>query len=272
MLRDCLNHYENVADTYLSIDWRKANKNELCYKCCEYENKDNRLYNAYFSALIVRYWHLIAKNAKQARGAYNEYDCYNWLVDSIVSTITTKLWLNPESTLYKDPLAPDKSINVRMKSHRQGFYQWSNCEKRADSITKNRSMETLFEDCGDSAFPVQDDISHNIDSELTIKDLIVREFNKKNYMGSFIVYGIVNADVFDRVFEGQKSYTKFNKKKLSSFVRHLDSSFCTEFSNVTKLSKEDVKIAVEKCKGLSRVRVYTIIDNTLASLPKKLAK
>lgn len=272
MLKESYKQYETVADTYLDIDWRKENKNKLCYKCCEYEGTNERLYNAYFSALICRYWQLISKNNFRGKGAYTEYDCYNWLVDSIVATIKTKLWLDPESTLYNDPLAADKSINVRMRSHRQGFYQWSNCDKRADSITRTLSLDSLLEESGDESMPLDLSLCDTIDYAISLRDLIIKEFNKKNYLGSFIVYGIVNADVFDIIKSNEKTYTKFNKKKLSSYVRHLDKTFCEEFSYTTKLPEEDVKIAVDKCKDLSRFRVYTIIDNVLTTLPKKLAK
>ena len=120
--------YEQVANTYIKDDWKNMDKNELCFKCCEFEGKDNKMYEAYLCAIIVRYWSLIGANYRQGKGAYSESECYDWLIDSINGTLSTKSWLNPESSLYNDKLAPDKSINVRMKSHRQGFYQWSNCK------------------------------------------------------------------------------------------------------------------------------------------------
>jgi hypothetical protein len=66
---------------------------------------------------------------------------------------------------------------------------------------------------------------------MSINDLIVDEFSNKNYMGSFVVYGIINANVIDIIKDGDSKYTKFNKKRLSSFVRHLDDDFCKQFSN-----------------------------------------
>jgi hypothetical protein len=104
-----------MADDFIKDeDWRSVDRNYLCFKCCEYENKDDTLFNAYLSAIIVRYWHLIKSNLFRGKGAYSCQDCYNWLIDSILGTLKTKSWLNPDSSLFNDPLAPDKSINVRM--------------------------------------------------------------------------------------------------------------------------------------------------------------
>ena len=271
MLKDYVKNYSDYADAVIGKEWRNMGRSDLCFSCCEFEDKDKSLYNAYLCALVVRYWHLIRSNVVQGSGAYDENDCYNWLIDSILGTIHAKSWLNPESSLYNDPLAPDKSINVRMKSHRQGFYQWSNCQKRSGDFSINSSYESLFEDCGDAAFPIDDTTQNTIDYNMSVNDLIRKEFSNKNYMGSFTIYGIINADVFDYIKEGKDRYTKFNKKKLSSYVRHLDDDFCREFSDTIDLPVEDVKKAVDCCKSLSRIRVYTIIDNTINGLSKKLS-
>lgn len=271
MLKGYAKNYADIADNSIKEDWRKMDRSDLCYKCCEYEGKNDKMYNAYFCAILVRYWHLIKKNVAQSSGAYDEQDCYNWLVDSIIGTLSAKSWLNPNSSLFNDPIAPDKSINVRMKSHRQGFYQWSNCQKRSGDFTINNSYEQLFDAYGDLPFPIDSEWSENVDHDLSVYSLIKKEFKNKNYMGSFVVWGIINADVFDVVKDSDKKYTKFNKKKLSSFIRHLDDDFCDEFASNLGIDKKEVVDAVNICSELSRVRVYSIIDATLNSLPKKLS-
>ena len=60
MLREYRLIYETKADAYLcDFDWRKADKNMLFFKYCDYETANPKLSEAYLSALLVRYWHLI---------------------------------------------------------------------------------------------------------------------------------------------------------------------------------------------------------------------
>ena len=261
-----------VADDCLGYGWRDADKNQLCYSCCDCEQRgDKRLYEGYLAAIISRYWQLIGSNYLRGKGAYSVQDCYNWLIDSILGTLREKSWLNPKSSLYNDPIAPDKSINVRMQSHRQGFYQWSNCKKRSGQFTLNTSYEGLYEAFGDSAFPEDNSLYKDAIGNLCIYDLIVSEFNNKNYMGSFVVYGIINANVIDVVQKEGKIYTQFNKGRLTSYVRRLDTHFCKEFSMQYNIPLQDVELAVSCCKKLKRRRVDSIIDNTIGGLTKKLS-
>ena len=273
MLKACFNGYVNVADSVLGdiVDWRKEDKNTLCYKCCEYEGKDDKLFNGYLSALLVRYWQLIGCNYKMGKGVYGLEDCYNWLIDSVLGTIKAKSWLNPESSLYNDPIAPDKSINVRMKSHRQGFYQWSNKQKRAGEFTLRDSYEMLFDTIGESAFPIDEyKINEDYIEYIDIKNCVKSEFEDKNYVSSFMLHSIINYDVFDLVKEqdGVKRI-QFNKKKLYSTLRGMDDKFGNTFSDMYEIDKSDVNVAIDSCSELSRIRLHNLIDKSIEKFSKK---
>ena len=269
MLSEYLKNFTVIADSNIE-GWRNIDKNKLCFLCCENEHNET-LYNAYLSAIIVRYWGLIRSNVRQGNGAYDEWDCYNWLIDSILGTIKTKSWLNPESSLYNDSAAPDKSINVRMKSHRQGFYQWSNCKKRSLNFTSNYSYEQLYDLCGDKAFPSVEDLS--VDSNLTsmyINKYIESEFKDKNYISSFLLHTILNYDVFDAVKDDNgKKEMQFNKKKLYSTLKHMDDDFANKFSTIYEFDSEEVNEARNQCVSLSRVRLYQLIDKSIEKISKK---
>ena len=272
MLNDYLKNYISLADdTLKEEDWRHMDKNELCLKCCGEKclSGESDKYHGYLSALMVRYWHLIKSNYKQGKGAYSEDECYNWLVDSILGTIKSESWLNPKSSLYNDPLAPDKSINVRMKSHRQGFYQWSNCKKRSGDFTINNSYEHLYDIAGDSAFPRVDGSYHDETSLMDASNYIVREFKNKNYVSSFILHSILHENVFDLVKDDNGTpHFEFSKKRLYSSIWNIDEDYKREFTNTYKISKDDVDVAADICGNLTRVRLYTLIDKSMEKLSK----
>ena len=155
-----------------------------------------------------------------------------------------------------------------MKSRRQGFYQWSNAKKRAESFTSTLSMDKLVEDSGDSKLPYCDDVN-DLHNYLDIKNLIISEFKDKNYMSSFIIDGIINAPVIDLTREKDGFvYSEFNKKKLSKHLRHIDDRYCNIFSQMYNLPLDEVTYARDCCVDLSSTRIYTLLKNTLHKLSK----
>lgn len=251
----------------LGDSWRKENKNVLFYKYCEYEVSEPNLAEAYLAAITARYWNLINSYYAQGKGAYEAEDCYEWLTDVIAYAVRAKPW-QKGGTLDGDPNGPDKTINVCMKSRRQGFYQWSNAKKRAESFTSTLSMDKMMEDSGDSKLPYYDDVN-DLHNYLDIKNLIISEFKDKNYMSSFIIDGIINAPVIDLTREKDGYlYTQFNKKKLSKHLRHIDDRYCNLFSEMYNIPLDEVTQARDCCTSLSSTRIYTLLKNTLHKLSK----
>lgn len=273
MLKEYRLIYETKADAYLSdIDWRHMNKNHIFNKYCEYENINPKLAEAYLSALIVRYWHLIKTYYNQGSGAYTAEDCYYWLVH-VISWATKHKPGQKGGSMENDPNGPDKYINVSMKSRREGFYQWSNAAKRSAYFTQSTSLEKMIEDTGDANLPYFDNVNDMIEF-MDIKDLVVSQFKNKLYMGAFIIDGILNAPVIDTITDKNSGsvYTEFNKKKLSKHIRNMDDNYCKLFSKMYNIPESDVIQARDECCDLSATRIYNYMKNTLLKLKKNIVE
>ena len=274
MLKEYRLNYERTADAYLTdFDWRKADKNMLFFKYCEYERSNKKLSEAYLSAVIVRYWHLISTYCSKSSGAYDAETVYEWLVHCIQYAKDHKPW-EKGGKLEGQTNGPDKAINIYMKSMRQGFYQWSNAAKRSVYFTQSTSLEKVMEDTGDAQLPYCDDVSSLVDF-LDIKKLVQDDFKNKLYMGAFIIDGIINAPVIDTIIDKSNKdaptvYTQFNKKKLSKHIRNMDENYCKTFSEIYDIPEVDVLTARNECSDLSSTRIYNYMKNTLDKLKKDM--
>ena len=265
MLDNYRHAYENVADTYIEEDWRKENKNNLFHKYIEYELTQPKKAEAYLCAIIVRYWNLINSYYAQGKGAYTVEDVHDRLLEVTHCALRDRPWVKGSGNrLEGDKNGPDKYINVCMKSRRQGFYQWSNATKRAESFTEY-SLEKAMEDTGDAKLPGIDDVK-DLDFYIDLKKHIKKEFENKNYMYSFLIDGIINAPVMDYVRENDGVYSQFNKKKLSKHIRLMEDSYCKTFSQMYDIPEKDVLEAKKECSQLSSTRIYTILKHSLKEL------
>ena len=276
MLREYRLIYETKADAYLyDFDWRKADKNMLFFKYCDYETVNPKLSEAYLSALLVRFWHLITSYYNKGSGAYDAETVYEWLIHCIQYAKDHKPW-EKGGNLEGQKNGPDKAINIYMKSMRQGFYQWSNAAKRSAYFTQLTSLEKVIEDTGDAQLPYFDDVNSTVEF-LDIKKLVQDEFNNKLYMGAFIIDGIINAPVIDTIIDKNSKdtptlYTQFNKKKLSKHIRNMDDNYCKTFSKIYDIPECEVITARNECCELSSTRIYNYMKNTLAKLRKNMQK
>ena len=270
MLKEYKQLHEKQATEHLGESWRKENKNNLFYKCLEYENTNKTLYNAYFSAIIARYFNLVVSYTFKSKGAFSAEDCYEWLLDVIMRALKERPWENGSGNrLENDKNGPDKYINVCMKSRVQGFYQWSNAAKRADSFTVQTSLETMLETTGDSQLPGFDS-NEEIISNVILKNIVRERFEDNDFTGAFIIDGIVNYPCID--FEQDKDskylYSQFNKKKLSKHIRLLDDNYCKTFSTLYDVPLKKVLDAKNICNQLSSTKIYTKLNKTLLKLSK----
>ena len=266
MLDDYRRACEATADVTLGTEWRKEDKNDLFKKALANKGVNPKLFDAYVSAILVRYWNSINRNCIISGGAYDEYDAYVWLVDAALWTIEYRPWTKPELKLFNEKTGPDKCMNACLKSARAGFYQWSNAKKRADSYTKVTSLEGLSEVCGDAGTPLIDQFE-GFEVSTDIKEIIYNEFVNDNVVHAFVIDGICNADCIDyeKLPDGSRNIW-FNKKKLSKHVRNLDDNYCELFAKTYGLDIDKVMEAKEYCLKMSSDRVYTVLRSCIDRL------
>ena len=118
--------------------WKTMNKNDLVNKYIEVED-NAELADAYMSAILCRYWGIIASFRKNSfRSIHDETIYYDWLTYAVMRAIDKRRWKDPQNKLYNDPNGPDKVINRCLKCARLGWYQQSNRPgKKANHATES---------------------------------------------------------------------------------------------------------------------------------------
>lgn len=244
--------------------WENLSKNDLCRAYVE--NKENpEIQNAYVSAILYRYWNLIAKYYYQSSNCATPEECYGWLVDSVCCCVNLAAWENPDSSIYKDPNGPDKVINRCMKCARLTYYQFINRKKRRDEFGL-LSIDELKETYGNGApEPYDPEQDHDI-SSVIIKDHIVQEFYRKNYFVCFLIYFILYGNVFDVTTSENSIFSEFNLRKLCKLMNTLDEQTLINFSERLCIPLQAVQKSAEYIKCVSSDNMRKKVQQTLESL------
>lgn len=242
MLEAARELYERTADSYIE-DWRTADKNYLVKKACEFPNGLEK--DAYVAAIMCRYWNKIPKFYYMCKMVTTPEEIHMWLTIAVLYALNKQPWNNPKCNIYGDPNGPDKVINRVMASHRITFYQQLNRYNRKIN-SDTLSLNTLTDEYKDVFSP-----SYKDKYEFENNDIVIKLFNKKEYMLSFILDAIL--------YEGINCDLE-NTKKLCSHLRNLDDNHCKIFSYrydiplekvtdsityITKLSNNNLKKKVE---------------------------
>ena len=231
MLNDYKNLCKQSADLVID-NWEHLSKNELCNLYLENEN-DELLANAYFSALLYKYWNLIPKFHSLSYNVAEPEDVYGWLVDSISYALHHRRWTESDSGIYKDSAGPDKVINRRMKCARLTYYQFINRKKRKQDFDV-LSLDELQETLNDNLEVPEVEI--NLDTySLDLLNFVKEIFNQKDYFLAFLIDILINENIFEKV-----SNANFNIKKVVKIFKRLDIAFCKRFASTYDLNEESV--------------------------------
>lgn len=264
MLEEYKEAFRRCADT---IDgWRDLSKNELCFRCVEYKN-DSRLHNAYFAAIMYKYWHLISKYYYQSSNVATWEDCYDWLEDSVYWALELNAWNDKNSSIYKDPNGPDKMINRCMKCARLTFYQYINRKKRRDNFGL-LSLEEMSEQFGVTVKEPEVEEFEDTVTSWSIKEYIKQQFDKKDYFIAILLDLIMTQDPFDRIVdkESHSTYTKFSRNKLSRSFNRIDDIYINEFSRKYKIPLETTKLGFSYVTSIKPNLLKAKIDTALERL------
>ena len=228
------------------------------------ENENNYLADNYFSALIINHWSLIYK-LKSSVSFYKNIlfeDIYEWLVESILLVLKYRKWLDKSSSLYQDPNAFEKMLNIII-SH----VRISNLNKifRKDRFQDNfeYSLDKMKEDF-DFDFPYQelDDsniyyiVQYYIDRDRVFNGLIV----------DLLCYS--DTQVYDRKLKRLKfsivklnlNLSLLNNKYIETFVNKYDNVSEQHLINIRKWVNE-----TESYKVARKIRnIFKTIRNDLS--------
>lgn len=261
MLDEYKESFRNSAN--LIPNWETKGKNELCREYVAHKG-DERLQNAYFAAIVYRYWNLIAKYYYMSSNVASPEDCYEWLIDSVYGCLKATSWDNPNTSIYNDPNGPDKVINRCMKCARLTYYQFINRKKRKDNFGL-LSIDEMTESFGATLSEPEDTTTPDKLTEWAIGDFIRNLFDKKDYFTAILVDCIINEEVFDVTTSFETgTQSEFNVRKLARFISEIDDNYIAEFARRYKLNVEDVNKGVSYFKDLKtstlRAKAETVLE------------
>lgn len=193
-LEDIKRTYEDCAN--LIPNWRDIDKNKLANLYIDNE-KDEDLRNAYFSALMLKYWNNVFKFYRTSKSARLEIDDFtSWLSESIMIAFKYRRWRDPTNKLYHDENAPDKVINRCIFSTRMRYYQYYNKLKRCANYT-SVSLEGLvskdsFATSDNFVYEMDDQYVSSIDCNIEVQKLV----NERRYQEAIVTDALFFDDYF----------------------------------------------------------------------------
>lgn len=239
--------------------WDSYNKNQLCNLYIENEQNEV-LKNAYFGAILLKYWNKIPRLYQESNYVATYDECYDWVVDAIMYALSKRKWLDKESSIYQDPNGPDKAINRKIKHIRMNALIAANRQKRQLNLGM-LSLELLQEDFNDMATPAV------YDTDTTFVDsLVCTYFNDKDYFNAFMIDGIINSNCFLQ----KDGIREFNVKRLVKHLKHIDDTYCKFFAAAYQLDFDVVQRASTYVVNLPSTKMKEKIEQNKNILRRTL--
>lgn len=91
--------------------------------CKAVDENDEVKKSQYISALMIRYWHMVAVLYEQSKSTRLDVeDITSWLYEAFAKAFEYRSWQNPENAVGKDPKGAEKVINRCIYSVRKAWY------------------------------------------------------------------------------------------------------------------------------------------------------
>ena len=257
MLDEIKTSYYELAN--LIPDWKKLSGNDLCFEYMKHKEDKNAEY--YLSAIIYKFWHIAVKTYhNQGLKIASPEDCYTWLVDSVTYVLEHHVWTDENHSLYNDPKAPEKAINVVYTSTKINFFVASTRQKRKVD-THSVSLDGISEDVSDAFFLPSFD-KYSFDEEY-LTEIIKSLYNEHKYFDAICLDIILGEDVLsEEEFEDDKQRYKILKLRL----KNLDEEYSKFFSALYGIPYSDVKKSIEYITGLDVETIQMKIIRCIAEL------
>ena len=246
-------------------NWKTANKNDLANAYVD--NEDNeRLKDAYFSALMLRYWGNIGRYYTSSKASgFSIEDCYNWLVEALSYSLKQRKWRDPSSSMYEDKNGPDKIINRCIFSRRQYYYYLSNTANRKANFHALSLDDEENIDQDHNAYLT--DYSYlNSKLSLNISTISYSLYRQNNWLESFLLSYLLLNDF--STYVKTKDEWKLDKTSLTASIKKLSYDdfkyFVTSISE--NISEDKIKENYKELKEIKENKVRYVIDKALNNL------
>lgn len=280
MLEEIRQNYINCANRI--PDWQTQNKNALINAYIDNE-KNEFLREAYFSAIVLRYWGNIGKHYTSSKASgFSIEECYDMLIDAITYLLEKRKWRDPNNPYYNDKCGPDKMMNRCIYSARQLRFYLSNRDKRKANYGKT-SLDGLQEVVGDHCeildSSVLDEYSETNFNEIDFDLFLQGYFDKNKTLYGLILYSIYFDDCFANNIstkvnsEGEKYKVNTPNFKLSRLATNLLSYDTKEVDIISTkycIDKDKVVKVLNDLKANPKSKTTRLLKSALIKLSEDL--
>ena len=251
--------------------WQKLTRNELCrkYKQIEREGPADML-DFYVSAIVLNFWHVLTKTyKKQPVKVLSEEDCYECLIESILSVLEQEAWENPTQSIYKDEKGPEKAINLTFQQNIINLFVANQRHKRKASINALSLDNTLKDGEEDSETFVtllaKDELSSLLE-QLFWKRKIKQYFQEKEFAAAFVTDLLIKDT---SLIENKNEQYVINSRKVAKELNELPPNYVKQFSKEYDIPVEQVEGALSVLKYLYNVNSRSV-DKTIHILVRDI--
>lgn len=228
------------------------------------DEHDDQTYEAYVSALMVRYWHMVPYLYNQSRSSRLELeDMAMWIYDGLAKAFKYRSWLDPNKAVSKDPKGAEKCFNQCITSVRQYWYKHFNTNASKINYLA-LSLDELRESLGDSfddSIPQQMVLEEN-DS---CKDIIQSLIKQDKVLEALVIDRICYGDSFKETTiiddNGRRKSYGFDERKLLKSFKSINDGYLRAFGLAYGINPQKVKdILVKNAKSKPDFGIKGILD------------
>ena len=258
--------YKTMYNTASIIpNWKKANKNDLANAYIDNE-KNEPLKNAYFSALMLRYWGNIGKYYAASKfSGFTIEDCYSWLIESLLYALKKRKWRDPKNALYYDKNGPDKVINRCIYSRRKYYYYLSNTDKRKSNHNKV-SIEDKEEIKEDYNIFIADNTSIINTLNNDILTVSCNMYKNNKWFESFLL-AFLSSDDFIK-WNKKENRWDFNLQKIADNINNIEYEKFKKIMVQINADYEEINIYYKDLKVLNKNKTRNLVNKGLENLRK----
>lgn len=267
MLEQEYKTFYDFASIYIP-NWKTANKNDLANAYIDNENNES-LRNAYFSALMLRYWGNIGRYYISSKSSgFTIDECYSWLIEAITYALKMRKWRDPKNPLSKDKNAPDKVINRCIYSRRQYYYYLSNLDKRKSNFN-SFSLDSVSNDneIDESHNYLLSDLNYSFSNKgCDINTISCNMLHQNRWFESFMLNLLYLKDMGR--YSTKKKVWGFN---LTEIYREISSINYEEFDYILRsidnnIEATSINSKYKDLKSLKETSLKSLISKTLNNL------
>lgn len=242
-------------------------------KACDEGNENLR--NAYISALMVRYWHMIPLLYEQSKSCRVEMeDMVSWVYESFEKAFQYRSWKDSSKEISKDPKGAEKCFNQCITSTRQRWYKHFNQKCRRGNFVSESLDEHLEK--GDSVL-FDNEVEDNR-KDIQIKMSVSSLVEQGRLLDAIVVDAIAYQDVFvensttintgEVDEEGEPiEYTKctstFSEVKLGQHLKSINDTLINYYVNEYGMNREEVSDLASRLGSYNRNKLRSMLVASL---------